>query len=96
MVNIFPDFQPDGPGWVLGEVRCVRILSCVVSGSGPDILLIIYSGRLAILYLSSVLVHSLLLLYRKLTHGHLVLSPGECKSFIGGRINTRKRKEEKE
>ena len=41
-------------------VLCV--LSCVVSGGGPDIVLTTHSGRPAFVYLSSVLFHSLLLL----------------------------------
>ena len=36
-------------------------MSCVVSGSGPDIVLTTHSGRAALVYLSSVLVHRLLL-----------------------------------
>ena len=37
-------------------------VSCVVSGGGPNIVLIKHSGRLALVYLCSVLVHSPLLL----------------------------------
>ena len=45
----------------LGLGVCVLcVLSCVVSGSDPDVL-ITHSGRPALLYLSSVLVHSPLL-----------------------------------
>ena len=35
------------------------VLSCVVSGGGPDILLITDSGKSALVVLSSVLFHSL-------------------------------------
>ena len=37
------------------------ILTCVVSGGGPDIVLITHSGRPDLVFLSSVLVHSVLL-----------------------------------
>ena len=36
-------------------------MSCVLCGGGPDIVLTTHSGRPAFVYLSSVLVHSLLL-----------------------------------
>ena len=39
----------------------VWVLSCAVSGGGPDIVLTIHSWRPALVYLSSVLVHRLLL-----------------------------------
>ena len=73
MVGRVPAFQPGGPGSISGGVRnfsfypgtgCVLfvcILFCVVSGGGPDIVLITHPGRPALVYLSSVLVHSLLL-----------------------------------
>ena len=79
-------FQPGGPGSIPGGVRyfnlswdwvCVFcVLSCVVLGRGPDIVLTTHSGRSALVYLPSVLVQSLLLPYRPLTHGHLT-----CKSL---------------
>ena len=62
------------PGSIPGGVRnfnfypgtmCVYfvcVLSCVVNGDGPGIVRTIYSGRPAFVYLSSVLVQSLLLL----------------------------------
>ena len=66
MVGRVPTFQPGGvrnfnsyPG-----IRCVSfacVLSCAVSGGGPDIVLTMHSGRPALVYLSSVLVHSQLL-----------------------------------
>ena len=37
------------------------VLSCAVSGGGTDIVLTTHSGRSALVYLSSVLVHSQLL-----------------------------------
>ena len=47
---------------VLGLNLCVLcVLSCVVSGGGPDIVLTTRSARPALVYLSSVLVHNLLL-----------------------------------
>ena len=45
---------------VLG-VCPMSLLSCVVSGGGPDIVLTTHSGRPALVYLSSVLVHRQLL-----------------------------------
>ena len=39
-------------------MRVLCVLSCVVSG-GPDIVLITHSGRPALVYLSSVLIHSM-------------------------------------
>ena len=66
VVGRVPAFQPGGPGSIPGGVRnfnfcpgigCVSfvcILSCVVFGGGPDIVL-------PLLYLSSVLVQRLLL-----------------------------------
>ena len=37
------------------------VLSCVISDGGPDIVLTTHSGSPALVFLSSVLVHSLLL-----------------------------------
>ena len=73
MVGRVPAFQTGGPGLIPGRVRnfnlcsgigCVSflcILSCVVFGGGPDIVLTTHSGRPALVYLSSVLVQRLLL-----------------------------------
>ena len=73
MVGRVPAFQPGGPGWNPGGVRnfnfcpgigCVSficVLSCVVFGGSPDIVLNTHSGRPALVYLSSVLVQRLLL-----------------------------------
>ena len=71
VVGRVPVFQPDGPGSIPGGVRnrisgigCVsfvRVLSCVVFGGGPDIVLTTHSGRPALMYLSSVLAQRLLL-----------------------------------
>ena len=52
-------------------VSSICILPCTVSSGGPDILLITYSRRSALVYLSTVLVNSLCSPYRHLTHGHL-------------------------
>ena len=60
-------------------VSSVCVLSSVVSDGDPDIVLTRNSGRSAIVYLSSALVHSLLLRYRHLTHRHL-----GYKSYIEG------------
>ena len=66
MVGRVPAFQPGVPGSILGGVRnfnfspgigCVSfvcILSCVVFGGGPDIVLATLSGRPALVYLSSM------------------------------------------
>ena len=74
MVGRVPAFQHGGPGSLPGGVRnfnfcpgigCVSfvcVLSCVVSGAGPDIVLTTHSGRPAVVYLSSVLAQRLLLL----------------------------------
>ena len=72
MVGRVPAFQPGGPGSIPSGVRnfnfrpgigCVSFvfMSCVVFGGGPDIVLTTHSGRLALVYLSSVLVQRLLL-----------------------------------
>ena len=66
-----PAFQPDGPGSIpsdmkhfhfylkTGFVSFVYVLSSFVSGGGPDSVLIVHSGRLVLVYLSSVLLLSL-------------------------------------
>ena len=70
MVGKVPAFQPRGLGSIpvglgilisiLGLVVCsLSVLSCVVSGGGPDILLTTDSGRPASVVLSSVLVYNL-------------------------------------
>ena len=83
VVGRVPAFQPGGPGSIPGRVRnfnsypgngCVSfvcVLPCAVSGGGPDIVLTTHSGRLALVYLSTVLVQKLLLPCRHLTYGHL-------------------------
>ena len=65
--------NPGGSGSIPGGVRnfnfcpgfgCVSsvcVLSCVVSGGGPDFVMTTHSGRLALVNLSSVLIHRLLL-----------------------------------
>ena len=56
------------------DSECVAffcVLSCVVFGGGPDIVLTTHSWRAALVYLSSVLVRRQLLPYRHLAHGHL-------------------------
>ena len=73
VIGSVPAFQPGSPGSIPGGVRnfnlcpgigCVSfvcVLSCVVIGGGPDIVLTTHSGRPALVYLSSVLVKILLL-----------------------------------
>ena len=68
-----PAFQPGGTGSIPGGVKnfnfwhgigCVSyvcVLSCIVFGVGPDIVLTTHSGRPALVYLSSVQVQRLLL-----------------------------------
>ena len=70
MVGKVPAFQAVGPGSISCGVRnvhfypgngCVSfvcVLSCVVSGGGPDIVLTTSSARPTFVYLSSVLDHS--------------------------------------
>ena len=69
MVGRAPAFQPSGPGSIpgggqkflipiLGLGVCpLSVLSCAASSAGPNIVLTTNSGRLALVYLSSVLVH---------------------------------------
>ena len=73
VVGRVPASQSGGPGSIPGGVRnfnfrpgigCVSfvcVLSCVVFGGGPDIVLTTHSGRPALVYLSSVLAQRLLL-----------------------------------
>ena len=73
MVSRIHTFELGGPGSISSGVgnfnfyhgtECVPfvcVLSCVVSGGGSDILQTTHSRRSALVYLSSVLVHSLLL-----------------------------------
>ena len=70
MVGRVPAFQPGDPVSIPGgvrnfnsypEIECMFfVLSCAVSGGGLDIVLTTHSGRPALVYLSSVLVNSLL------------------------------------
>ena len=73
MVGRVPALQPGGQGSIPGVsgilipllglgVSFVCVLSCAVSGGGPDIVLTTHSGRSALVYLSTVLVHRQLLL----------------------------------
>ena len=75
MIGRVPALQPGGPGSIPGGVRnfnfypgigcvCVSfvcVLSCVIFGGGPYIVLTTPSVRPALVYLSSVLVQRLLL-----------------------------------
>ena len=67
MVGIVPAFQPGGPVSIPGGVRnfnfCpgIECVSFIVFGGGPDIVPTTYSGRPALVYLSSVPVQSLFL-----------------------------------
>ena len=89
MVDRIPAFQPGGLSSIPGGVRdfiiypgtgcmpLVCVLSYTVSFGGPDILVIRDSERPDLVYLSSVLVHGIALIYRHLTHGYLgCKSPG--------------------
>ena len=93
VVGRVPAFQPGGPGLIPGEVRnfnfcpgnwCVSfvsVLSCVVSGGGPEIVLTTHSWRPALELVSSVLVPRLLLsLQASDPRAFGLLSPGRCKS----------------
>ena len=73
VVGRVPAFQPGAlcsiPGGVMnfnfrpgiGCVSFVCILSCVVSGKDPDIVMTTHSGRPAFVYMYSILVQRLLL-----------------------------------
>ena len=71
VVGKVPTYQPGGPCSIPGGVTnfnfypgtgCVFcVLSCVVSGGGPNTVLTTHSGRTALVYLSSVLIYSMLL-----------------------------------
>ena len=73
VVGRVPALKPVSPGSIPDKVRnfnfcpgigCVSsvcVLSCVVSGGHPDIVLTTHSARPALVYLSSVLVQRLLL-----------------------------------
>ena len=64
-------------------------MSCVVSGSGSNIVLTTHSGRPALVYLHSVLIHNLCTPYRHLAQGNL-----SSKSYIGeGKYQKMKQKE---
>ena len=74
----------------------VCVLSCVISGGGPDIVLTTHSGRLALVYLSSVLVHVCCSPNRHLTHGHLgCKSRGGVSPTLGKGNNSERKKERK-
>ena len=76
VVGRVPAVQPGGPGSIhsgvknfnlcpgIGCVSFVCILTCVVSGGDPDIMLTIHSESHAFVYLLSLLVQRLLLLPR--------------------------------
>ena len=93
VVGRVPAFQPSGPGYFPGWVRnfniyswdwvCVFcVLSSAVSGGDPDIVLTTHSGRPALMYLSNILVLSLLL---PLQASDLrVVSFWGCNSYVGG------------
>ena len=92
VISRVPAFQPDGPCSIPGGVRnfnsypgtgyVLCVLSCVVSGGGPDIVLTTHSE---LVYLSSVMVYSLLLpLQASDPRAFWVVSSGGCKSYIGG------------
>ena len=109
MVSRVLAFQPGSSGLIPSRIRnfhfylgtwCVsfvKVLSCAVSCGGPDIVLITHSGRPALVYLSSVLVHSLLLPPTCIWHmGTWVLSPGEGGILQWGRVNNKQTERERE
>ena len=69
------------PGTV--SVSFICVLFCVVSGGGPASVLTTHSGRSALVYLSSVLVHSLFFSLQASDPWYLTV-PGVCVSYIGG------------
>ena len=71
----------------IGCVSFVCVLSCVVSGGGPDILQTSDSGGPVLVYLYSVLVH---ILWLPMFHGYLSCkSAGVVLDLCEGRINNR-------
>ena len=78
-----------------GFLSLVCVMFCVVSGCGPDIVLTTHSGRPVIVFLSSALVHSLLLLYRHLVQGYLGCKSQRCKCYFGGRYITKEKERKK-
>ena len=70
---------------ILGRSVCdFGVLSYVVSGGDPDIVLTTHSGRPALVYLSSVLVHSVLLSLQASESRAFGCKTREgCKSYIG-------------
>ena len=67
---------------ILGMDVCPLCFVLCVSGGGPDVLLNKDSGRSAHVYLTTVLVQSLWLPYRHLTHVYLSWNSGGCESCI--------------
>ena len=74
-----------------GCISFVSVLSCDVFGGGYDIVLTTNSGRPAFVYLSSVLIHNLLLLYRHLIHGLLRYKSRGVSPTIGEAKKQRKK-----
>ena len=85
--NLFPE---------TGHVSFTCVLPCVVSGDGPEILLTTDSRMPSLVYLCSVLVHSLCSPYRQPIHGHLVCEFRRCKFYIGRQRLKERKKERKE
>ena len=78
---------------ILGLGVCVlSVLSCVVSGGGPGIVLITHSRNPTLVFLFSVLVTVYYSPYRHLAHEHLGCKPWDCTL---GRLNNRERKKER-
>ena len=95
MVGKVPAIQLGDPGSILGGVRnfnfypgtgcvCPLFVFCpVLYDGGPDIVLTTRSGRSAVVFLSSVLVHSLLLPYRHLNQDFGFYVPGVLNPTLG-------------
>ena len=107
LVGRIPAFQAGYPGSIPGGVRyfnsypgirCVSfvgVLSCAVSGGGPDSVLTTHLGRFALLYLSSVLVHRQLLPLQACDLRAFRLSvPAGVSPRLGGSLHEEERKKE--
>ena len=77
---------------ILISIMGLGVLSYAVSGGGPDIVLTTHSGRPTNVILCSVLVHSMFLPYRHVTHGHWVVSRGGVQVLHCRWVNNKWRK----
>ena len=81
-------FQPDATARVRCSARSGILISLLMSYAFCPVLsqavaLITHSGRLALVYMPSILIHSLWLPYRHFTHEYLCCKPRGCTSYAG-------------